>query len=232
MTGAAGVAGAPVQQASPSGPAILPAPSREIDPIVEVAPLTTDRPGGDFMVDVLKSLNFEYVAANPGSSFRGIHESLLNCGGNKAPEFITGCHEESSIAMAHGYAKAEGKPLLVLCHGTAGLQQVCQKRTTGPTLSSNCCVSGPVKTTTQPPTPTVPHAHAPTWGSIRIGSHFASARIANLEPRNCFNPAPKPNEKRVKPSCAAARCVAPTLPVRNDRRPFTSGMTNSRVKSA
>ena len=75
-------------------------------------------------------------------------------------------------------------------------------------------------------------AHAPTSGSIRIGSHFASARIANLEPRNCFNPAPKPNEKRVKRSRAAATCVAPALPVRNDRRPLTLGMTNSRVKSA
>jgi acetolactate synthase-1/2/3 large subunit len=74
------------------------------------------------MVDVLKSLNFEYLAANPGSSFRGIHESLINYGGNKAPEFITCCHEESSIAMAHGYYKAEGKPLLVMCHGTVGLQ--------------------------------------------------------------------------------------------------------------
>jgi thiamine pyrophosphate-dependent acetolactate synthase large subunit-like protein len=84
--------------------------------------LTTDRPGGDFMVDVIKSLDFEYVAANPGSSFRGIHESIVNYGGNTAPEFITCCHEESSVAMAHGYFKAEGKPMAVLCHGTVGMQ--------------------------------------------------------------------------------------------------------------
>ena len=74
------------------------------------------------MVDVIKSLDFEYVAANPGSSFRGIHESIVNYGGNTAPEFITCCHEESSVAMAHGYFKAEGKPMAVLCHGTVGLQ--------------------------------------------------------------------------------------------------------------
>jgi thiamine pyrophosphate-dependent acetolactate synthase large subunit-like protein len=74
------------------------------------------------MVDVIKSLNFEYVASNPGSSFRGIHESIINYGGNKMPEFITCCHEESSIAMAQGYFKAEGKPMAVLCHGTVGLQ--------------------------------------------------------------------------------------------------------------
>ena len=82
----------------------------------------TDRPGADFMVDVLKSLGFEYVAANPGSSFRALHESLINYGGNKAPELLTCCHEESSVAMAHGYAKIEGKPMMVMAHGTVGLQ--------------------------------------------------------------------------------------------------------------
>ena len=80
------------------------------------------RSGSDFMVDVLKSLGFEYVAANPGSSFRGLHESIINYGGNKAPEMITCMHEESAVAMAHGYFKAEGKPMLVAAHGTVGLQ--------------------------------------------------------------------------------------------------------------
>ena len=51
-----------------------------------------------------------------------MHESIINYGGNKNPEFITCCHEESSVAMAHGYAKIEGKPLLVFAHGTVGLQ--------------------------------------------------------------------------------------------------------------
>src|SRR5262245_21450867 len=83
---------------------------------------TTDKPGSDFMTDVLKSLNFEYVAANPGSTFRGLHESFINYGNNKNPELLTCCHEESSVAMAHGYAKIEGKPLLILAHGTVGLQ--------------------------------------------------------------------------------------------------------------
>src|SRR5437870_7996316 len=83
---------------------------------------TTDRPGSDFMLDVIKSLNFEYVAANPGSTFRALHESIINYGGNKAPELLTCCHEESSVAMAHGYAKIEGKPMMVMAHGTVGLQ--------------------------------------------------------------------------------------------------------------
>src|SRR3984957_2867580 len=84
--------------------------------------LTVDRAGSDFMVDVIKSLGFEYLAANPGSSFRGLHESIINYGGNKAPEFITCCHEESSVALAQGFAEVEGKPMLVLAHSTVGLQ--------------------------------------------------------------------------------------------------------------
>jgi acetolactate synthase-1/2/3 large subunit len=80
------------------------------------------RPGADFMVDVIKSLGIEYCAANPGSSFRGLQESLINYGRNTAPEWITCCHEESSAAMAHGYAKIEGKPMMIMAHGTVGLQ--------------------------------------------------------------------------------------------------------------
>jgi acetolactate synthase I/II/III large subunit len=95
---------------------------KETDPATSVEVLTADRPGSDFMVDVIKSLGFEYVCANPGSSFRALHESIINYGGNTSPEFLTCCHEESSIAMAHGYAKIEGKPLLVFAHGTVGLQ--------------------------------------------------------------------------------------------------------------
>ena len=78
--------------------------------------------GADFMVDVFKSLGFEYAASNPASSVRGLHESLINYGGNKNPEWLTCLHEETSIAMAHGYAKIEGKPMLVTAHGTVGLQ--------------------------------------------------------------------------------------------------------------
>jgi acetolactate synthase I/II/III large subunit len=84
--------------------------------------LTTDRPGSDFMVDVFKSIGFEYIFANPGSSFRGLQESFINYGKNKAPEWLTACHEEQSVAMAHAYFKVEGRPALVLAHGTVGLQ--------------------------------------------------------------------------------------------------------------
>ncbi len=88
-----------------------------------VAEVTSNlRPGADFMTDVIKSLNIEYCAANPGSSFRGLQESLINYGKNTSPEWITCCHEESSAAIAHGYAKIEGKPMMIMAHGTVGLQ--------------------------------------------------------------------------------------------------------------
>jgi acetolactate synthase-1/2/3 large subunit len=114
--GAAAFVAAPAAGSPQQGGASAPAPTAAGDEY------HTDKPGADFMVDVLKALGFEYVAANPGSSFRGLHESLLNYGGNQKPELLTCCHEESSVAMAHGYAKVEGKPMLVMAHGTVGLQ--------------------------------------------------------------------------------------------------------------
>jgi acetolactate synthase-1/2/3 large subunit len=97
-------------------------PEAEVGTPAKLEVLTESRSGSDFMVDVIKSLGIEYVCSNPGSSFRGLHESVINYGGNKNPEFITCCHEESSAAMAHGYYKIEGKPLAILAHGTVGLQ--------------------------------------------------------------------------------------------------------------
>ena len=88
----------------------------------DVEVLTTDHPGADFMVDIIKSLGIEYIAANPGSSYRGLHESVINYGGNSKPEFLTCCHEESAVGIAHGYAKIECKPMGVFLHGTVGLQ--------------------------------------------------------------------------------------------------------------
>jgi acetolactate synthase I/II/III large subunit len=79
-------------------------------------------PGSDFMVDVIKTLDIKYLPANCASSYRAIHESLINYGGNRMPEFLTCMHEESAVGMAQGYFKVAGRPLLTLCHGTVGLQ--------------------------------------------------------------------------------------------------------------
>jgi len=113
----------PAQQAAaPRGATPVRTMTAEATPPADVDVLTTESSGSDFMVDVIKSLGFEYVCANPGSSFRGLHESVINYGGNRAPELVTCCHEESAVAMGHGYFKAEGKPMAVLAHGTVGLQ--------------------------------------------------------------------------------------------------------------
>ncbi|MDB5532291.1 MAG: thiamine pyrophosphate binding protein [Hyphomicrobiales bacterium] len=80
------------------------------------------RPGGDFMVDVLRALGIEYVATNPASSCRGLHESINNYAMNKNPELLTVTHEEIGAGMAHGYAKVTGKPMGLLFHGTVGMQ--------------------------------------------------------------------------------------------------------------
>ena len=84
--------------------------------------LTTDRPGSDFMVDVFKTLDIEYIAANPASSFRCLQESLINYGSNSKPEWLTCMHEESSVGMARGYFKIENKPMAAIMHGVVGLQ--------------------------------------------------------------------------------------------------------------
>ena len=105
-----------------AGRAPIQDPRAETGTPPEVDVLTTEHCGSDFMVDVIKSLDIEYFCSNPGSSFRALQESIINYGGNQKPEFITCCHEESSVAMAHGYSKIEGKPIGVLAHGTVGLQ--------------------------------------------------------------------------------------------------------------
>ncbi len=78
--------------------------------------------GSDLIVDLLKACKIEYAALNPGSSFRGLHDSLVNYGGNKSPEAILCCHEEVAVTMAYGYAKMAGKPMAAIVHDIGGLQ--------------------------------------------------------------------------------------------------------------
>jgi thiamine pyrophosphate-dependent acetolactate synthase large subunit-like protein len=82
------------------------------------------RPGSDLMVETLKRMGVEFVTSNNGSSFEGLQESIVNYGSppNVMPEFITCLHEETAVDMATGYAKATGKPIVALLHGTLGLQ--------------------------------------------------------------------------------------------------------------
>src|SRR5215831_14774281 len=127
--GTAALVASPVVKAQPQAqsgrPSVLP-PTAAQRAAENTPPASEDiqiveRPGSDYMVDVFKSLGIEYLFATPGSSFRGIHESVINYAGNR-PEFLTFMHEECSVAMGNGYAKIEGKPALVCAHGTVGIQ--------------------------------------------------------------------------------------------------------------
>ncbi|HEX9788315.1 MAG TPA: thiamine pyrophosphate-dependent enzyme [Candidatus Binatia bacterium] len=78
--------------------------------------------GSDVVVDLMKAFDIEYAAFNPGATFRGIHDSIVNYGGNYKPEVIFCHHEEISVAIAHGYAKAKNKPMIAITHNMVGLQ--------------------------------------------------------------------------------------------------------------
>ncbi|GAA1501857.1 thiamine pyrophosphate-binding protein [Dactylosporangium maewongense] len=77
------------------------------------------RYGSDVMVDVLARLGIEHLAINPGATLRGLHESLVRAG---KPELLLTLHENVAVGMAHGYAKATGRPMGVALHNLVGLQ--------------------------------------------------------------------------------------------------------------
>ncbi|HEU4543895.1 MAG TPA: thiamine pyrophosphate-binding protein [Jiangellaceae bacterium] len=78
------------------------------------------RYGSDHMVDVMHALGLRYVSLNPGSSFRGLHDSIVNYGQN-TPEVIECPHEKIAVGLAHGFAKATGEPMAVILHNVVGL---------------------------------------------------------------------------------------------------------------
>lgn len=77
--------------------------------------------GSDAIAEMLRKLDFEYVALNPGSSFRGLHDSLVNYLHNAAPKMLLSLHEENAVAIAHGWAKVTGRPMAVILHANVGL---------------------------------------------------------------------------------------------------------------
>lgn len=81
----------------------------------------TDLFGSDAIAEMLRQLGAPYVALNPGSSFRGLHDSLVNYLGNRDPQILLCLHEEHAVAIAHGWAKVTGTPLAVILHANVGL---------------------------------------------------------------------------------------------------------------
>jgi thiamine pyrophosphate-dependent acetolactate synthase large subunit-like protein len=77
--------------------------------------------GSDVVASCLRALDIPYVCLNPGASFRGLHDSLVNYLGNTAPQMLLCLHEEHAVAIAHGYAKVTGRPLGAIVHSNVGL---------------------------------------------------------------------------------------------------------------
>ena len=77
--------------------------------------------GSDAIADALRALDIPYVALNPGASYRGLHDSLVNHLGNRAPQMLLCLHEEHAVAIAQGWAKVTGRPMLAIVHSNVGL---------------------------------------------------------------------------------------------------------------
>jgi thiamine pyrophosphate-dependent acetolactate synthase large subunit-like protein len=77
--------------------------------------------GSDAMAELLSRLDLRYLALVPGSSYRGLHDSLVNYNGNRDPRMLVCLHEEHAVAIAHGYAKVAGRPMAVALHSNVGL---------------------------------------------------------------------------------------------------------------
>jgi acetolactate synthase-1/2/3 large subunit len=124
LTGAAALT-APVvpavAQQSKEPPRVVPQPSPAETLPPPADPVSQTSSGGDFMAEVLQTLDIDYLAMNCASSFRGLHEAIVNHTNNR-PEILTCPHEEIAVSMAQGYAKIEGKPMAMICHGVVGLQ--------------------------------------------------------------------------------------------------------------
>lgn len=95
----------------------------EIATLDRPAPAGVNAPGfgSDVVADALRATGVPYIALNPGASYRGLHDSLVNYLGNARPQMLLCLHEESALAIAHGYAKVTGKAMAAAVHSNVGL---------------------------------------------------------------------------------------------------------------
>ena len=102
-----------------------PGGARVNDPDAVERPDPTEAPtrlyGSDRVADVLRALDIPYVALNPGASFRGLHDSLVNHLGNEQPRMLLCLHEEHAVALAHGWAKVTDRAMAAILHSNVGL---------------------------------------------------------------------------------------------------------------
>jgi thiamine pyrophosphate-dependent acetolactate synthase large subunit-like protein len=99
--------------AADGGPGVIERPA--------LANETGDYWGSDAVALMLREIGLPYVALNPGASYRGLHDSLVNLLGNAEPQMLLCLHEEHAVAIAHGYAKVTGKPMGAIVHSNVGL---------------------------------------------------------------------------------------------------------------
>src|SRR5436305_12572770 len=88
---------------------------------IDGAPDETVTWGSDVAAQMLRRLGIPYVSLNPGASYRGLHDSLVNHLGNERPGMLLCLHEDHAVAIAHGYAKAAGEPMACVLHSNVGL---------------------------------------------------------------------------------------------------------------
>ncbi len=89
--------------------------------LAQPRPASAGKFGSDTMADTLRALDLKYVALNPGASYRGLHDSLVNHLGDENPKMLVCLHEEAAIAIAHGYAKVTERPMGAIVHSNVGL---------------------------------------------------------------------------------------------------------------
>ena len=103
-----------------------PSPGNPVDPASTIerpvpSPHNAAQFGSDVVAETLRSLDIPYIALNPGASYRGLHDSLVNHLGNQRPTMLLCLHEEHAVAIAHGYAKVTGKAIAAAVHSNVGL---------------------------------------------------------------------------------------------------------------
>ena len=94
---------------------------RAIERPVNLTAINAPGFGSDVVADTLRALEIPYIALNPGASYRGLHDSIVNYLGNEMPQMLLCLHEESAVAIAHGYAKVTGKAMAAAVHSNVGL---------------------------------------------------------------------------------------------------------------
>ena len=98
-------------------------PPADIAAVDRPVPAGVNAPGfgSDVIADALRATDIPYIALNPGASYRGLHDSLVNYLGNEKPQMLLCLHEEAAVAIAHGYAKVTGKAMAAAVHSNVGL---------------------------------------------------------------------------------------------------------------